>query len=154
MIETLERVIYQHPFFQDMSEHHIELIAGCAKNLRFQAGQTILQEGQEANEFYLIREGLVAVELMTPKKRFARVQTIGTGDVLGWSWLVSPYRWRFSARACQPTRALAFDGRCLREKCEDDRGLGYQLLKRIAIIVSERLDATQLQLLDLYGATV
>lgn len=72
MIETLERVIYQHPFFRDMSEHHIELITSCAKNVLFQAGQTILQEGQESNEFYFIRAGLVAVELMTPKKKFAR----------------------------------------------------------------------------------
>ena len=151
MLETLERLINQHPFFQSMSEHHLELITNCAKNMRFQAGQMILEEGREANEFYFIRDGLVAVELITPKKRSVRVQTIGAGDVLGWSWLVSPYRWRFSARASRPTRALAFDGRCLREKCEADHDLGYELLRRFAPIVTERLDATQLQLLDLYG---
>ncbi len=154
MIETLERVIYQHPFFQDMSERHIELVTNCAKNVHFQADQMILKEGQEANEFYFIREGLVAVELINPKKKSVRVQTIGEGDVLGWSWLVSPYRWRFSARACQPTRVLAFNGRCLREKCEGDHDLGYQLLKRFASIVTERLDVTQLQLLDMYGVGI
>lgn len=154
MIETLERIIYQQPFFQDMPERHIELITACAKNVRFHAGQMILQEGEEANEFYFIREGLVAIEFMTPKKRFMRVQTIGEGDVLGWSWLVSPYRWRFSARACQATRTLAFDGKCLRAKCEEDHDLGYQLLKRFAPIVTERLDATRLQLLDLYSASI
>jgi CRP/FNR family transcriptional regulator, cyclic AMP receptor protein len=151
MIETLERIIGEHPFFGGMEERHIELVSGCAKNVRFEKGQVILREGDEANEFYFIREGLVDVELIVPCKGFTRVQTVGEGDVLGWSWLVPPYQWRFGARACQPTRALAFDGKCLRTKCEEDHDLGYQLLKRFAHIVTERLDATRLQLLDLYS---
>jgi len=150
MIETLEGIVRQHPFFQNIEARHIELITGCARNVRFEKGQVIFHEGEEANEFYFIREGLVAVELMIPTKKFVRVQTIGEGDVLGWSWLVPPYRWRFDARACQPTRALGFDGKCLRTKCEEDHDLGYHLLKRFTSVVTERLDSTRLQLLDLY----
>jgi CRP/FNR family transcriptional regulator, cyclic AMP receptor protein len=153
MMETLERIIGEHPFFGGMEQRHIELITGCAKNVRFEKDQGILREGDEANEFYFIREGLVAVELIVPSKGFTTVQTVGEGDVLGWSWLVPPYRWRFDARACQPTRALAFDGKCLRTKCEEDHDLGYELLKRFTHIVTERLDATRLQLLDLYRVT-
>jgi len=153
MVETLEGIIRQHPFFQDMDARHVELITGCAKNVRFAKDHVILHEGEEANEFYFIREGLVAVELMTPTKKFTRVQTIGEGDMLGWSWLVPPYRWRFGARACHATRALAFDGKCLRVKCEEDHDLGYELLKRFTMVVTERLDATRLQLLDLYRAS-
>jgi len=150
MIETLEGIIREHPFFHDLETRHVELITGCAKNVRFDKGNVILHEGEEANEFYFIREGLVALELMAPTKRVTRVQTIGEGDILGWSWLVPPYRWRFDARACQSTRALAFDGKCLRLKCEEDHDLGYELLKRFTAVVTERLDATRLQVLDLY----
>lgn len=149
MVETLERIVHQHPFFQDMEERHLELITGCAKNVHFDKGQVILREGEEANELYLIREGLVAVELVTPTRGVFRVQTVGEGDVLGWSWLVPPYRWRFSARACQSTRALALDAKCLRTKCEEDHDLGYQFVKRFTSVVTERLDATRLQLMDL-----
>jgi len=154
MIETLERIIGEHPFFGGMEERHIALITGCAKNVRFEKDQVIFREGNEANEFYFVREGLVAVELAVPPKGFTRVQTVGEGDVLGWSWLFPPYRWRFDARACKATRALAFDGKCLRIKCEEDHDLGYELLKRFTHIVTERLDATRLQLLDLYRVPV
>ena len=87
-----------------------------------------------------------------PNKGPAVVQTVGEGDILGWSWLTFPYRWHFDARALRPTRALSFDGKCLREKCEEDHDLGYEILKRFANVVTERLEATRLQLLDIYGA--
>jgi hypothetical protein len=92
------------------------------------------------------------VELLIPNRGYTTLQTVGEGDVLGWSWLLPPYRWRFGARTLQPTRALTFDGKCLRNKCEEDHDLGYELLKRFTFVVTERLEATRLQLLDLYGA--
>jgi CRP/FNR family transcriptional regulator, cyclic AMP receptor protein len=152
MAETLERIIVDHPFFASMASGHIQLITGCAKNVHFEEGQVIFHEGDEADQFYFIREGLVAVGLMTPHRGFHTVQTVGEGDVLGWSWLVAPYRWHFDARTRQATRALAFDGKCLRARCEEDHHLGYELLKRFTHIVTERIDATRLQLFDLYGA--
>ncbi len=79
------------------------------------------------------------------------LQTVGAGDILGWSWLIPPYHWMFDAVALEPTRTIALDGRCLRGKCEADRVLGYELLKRFAHIMEQRLQATRLQLLDLYG---
>ncbi len=78
-------------------------------------------------------------------------QTVAEGDVLGWSWLFPPYRWVFDAQALELTRALVFDGTCLRGKCEDDHNLGYELMKRFAHVVVQRLQATRLQLLDVYG---
>ena len=151
MIHTLEPIIREHPFFQGLAEPHMQLIVGCAKNVRFDAKQVVFHAGEQADQFYLIREGLVAVELMIPQRGLTSVQTVGNWDVLGWSWLFPPYRWHFQARAVQPTRALAFDGKCLRTKCEEDHDLGYELLKRFSQVVTERLEATRLQLLDLYG---
>ncbi len=152
MIETLERLIAEHPFFHGMAEQHLQFVAGCAKNVRFEEGEVIFREGDEANQFYFIREGMIAVELMVPSRGFTTVQTLAEGEMLGWSWLLPPYRWQFGARASKLTRALAFDGKCLRNKCEEDHDLGYEILKRFTHIISERLDATRLQLLDLYGA--
>ncbi len=152
MPQSLEPIIREHPFFKGMDDRYIRIIVGCAKNVRFESGDVVLREGDPADQFYLIREGLVAVELMIPNRGFTTVQTIGDGDILGWSWLLPPYRCRFGARTVRPTRALAFDGKCLRGKCDEDHDLGYEVLRRFAGVTAERLEATRLQLLDLYGA--
>ena len=101
MPQSLEPIIREHPFFKGMDDRYIRIIVGCAKNVRFESGDVVLREGDPADQFYLIREGLVAVELMIPNRGFTTVQTIGDGDILGWSWLLPPYRCRFgAARSC------------------------------------------------------
>jgi CRP-like cAMP-binding protein len=152
MIQTLEPLIRAHPFFQALEERHIQLVAGCASNVRFEEGQVVFREGDPADQFYLIREGQVAVDVMIPHRGLTTIQTAGAGDMLGWSWLFAPYRCHFGARAQRPTRALAFDGKCLRGKCEEDHDLGYEFFKRFTRLAIEQLEATRLQLLDLYAA--
>jgi CRP-like cAMP-binding protein len=151
-METLERILAEHPFFEGLEAHHFELIVGCASNVRFDAGQFLFREGEEANQFFLIRHGKVALETFTPERGPIVIQTIGEGEVLGWSWLIPPYHWHFDSEAIELTRAIALDGKCLRTKCEKDHHLGYELLKRFAHIMEQRLRAAMLQLLDLYGA--
>lgn len=150
-METLEPILAEHPFLQGLEPHYLELIVGCASNVRFDAGQFLCREGEEANQFYIIRRGKVAVEIFGAQKGPVTVQTIGEGEVLGWSWLIPPYNWHFDARALELTRAIALDGKCLRNKCENDHDLGYELLKRFTSIMEQRLEATRLQLLDIYG---
>jgi CRP-like cAMP-binding protein len=111
----------------------------------------ILREGEDANQFYLIRSGKVSIQLMTPNKGPVIIQTLHEGDILGWSWLVPPFTWHFDAKAIELTRMIALDGKCLRAKCEEDHDLGYELLKRFADIMSKRLESTRLQLMDIYG---
>jgi len=151
-MENLERIIAEHPFFSGMATEHLRLLAGCASNTRFDAGHFILREGEEANEFYLIRHGKVALEVYTPDRGAVTIQTLGPGEILGWSWLVPPYRWKFDARAVELTRALALDGKCLREKSESDCQLGYELLKRFSQVMVDHLQAARLQLLNVYEA--
>jgi CRP/FNR family transcriptional regulator, cyclic AMP receptor protein len=151
-METLERIIAEHPFFAGLEPQYASVLAGCASNVRFDAGVYIFNEGQEANEFYLIRHGRVALEIFAPQRKPTIVETLGEGEILGWSWLLPPYQWRFHARAAEQTRAIALDGRCLRTKCEQNHDLGYELLKRFAKIIERRLEATRLQLLDVYAA--
>ena len=150
-MQTLEPILAEHPFFKNLDRRYLELIVGCASNVRFNAGEFIFREGEEADRFYIIRHGKIALEVFAPDRGPLTIQTIGEGDVLGWSWLFPPYRWHFDARALELTRAIALDGKCLREKCEEDHDLGYELVKRFAQIIMERLQATRLQLLDVYG---
>lgn len=151
-METLQGILANHPFARGLNDRHLELLVGCASNIRFEADQLVFREGEEANQFYLIREGKVAVELFASERGPINILTVGDGEVLGWSWLVPPYRWRFDAHTIESTRAIALDGKCLREKSERDHDLGYELLKRIAHTIEERLQATRLQLLNVYEA--
>ncbi len=152
-IETLEKLLSEHPFFKGLKKEYLEFIVGCARNVLYKPGDFIFREGEEANEFYIIREGKVSLEISAPGRNPIIIQTLEDMEVLGWSWLVPPYYWHFDARAVEPTRAIALDGKCLRNKCEEDNSLGYELLKRFVVIVEQRLQATRIQLLDLYGIT-
>jgi CRP-like cAMP-binding protein len=150
-MENLERILSEHPFLQGLDPEYLQLVSGCASNVRFEAGQYLFREDEEANWFYIIRQGKVAVEAYAAERGSVIIDTVEEGDVLGWSWLIPPYNWHFDARAVELTRAIALDGKCLRNKCEHDHNLGYELLKRFAHIIEQRLEATRIRLLDLYG---
>jgi len=150
-MENLEKYLSEHPFLSGLSPEHLKLITGCASNVVFKAGQFIFREGEAADKFYLIRQGQVVVETFVPQKGPLVIRTRSEDDIFGWSWMVPPYKWHFDARAAELTRALAIDGKCLREKCERDHDLGYEIMKRFATVIAERLEATRLQLMDIYG---
>ena len=151
-METLERILSAHPFFNNLGEQYLPLLVGCASNVRFQPGEHIFHEGGSADQFYLIREGKVALEVAAPGRQSIGVHTVSPGEVLGWSWLIPPYKWHFDARATEPVRAFALDGACLRRKCEEDHDLGYAFLKSVAQLTTERLQATRVHLLSVYEA--
>lgn len=150
-MKTLEAVLAEHPFFQGLQPGDLQLIAGCASNVRFEAGEYLFRAGDPADSFHLIRHGRVALEVSSPGRGPITILTVGEGEVLGWSFLVPPYRKQFDARALELTRATAFDGVCIRRKCDEDPRLGYDLLKRFAQVIGQRLQAARLQLLDVYG---
>ncbi len=150
-MRTLDQLISDSPIFAGMDASHLELIAGCAHNQHVEANTLLLREGEPANVFYLIRRGTVALEVHAPGRGSLLIETLQAGDVVGWSWLFAPYRWQLDGRVTQPTELVAFDGACLRAKCDEDHELGYQLMKRFASNVVDRLQATRMQLLDVYG---
>ena len=149
-MNTLEPILAEQSFFNGLEPRYLQLITGCASNVRFAADQYIFREEEEANQFYLIRYGKVALETFAPGRGVVPIETLPAGEVLGWSWLFPPYRWHFSARALEVTRAIALDGVCLRKKCAEDHDLGYELMSRFAQTIIQRLQATRLQLLDVY----
>lgn len=150
-MEKLANLLAEQPFFKGLEPQYLKLLAGCASDAQFEAREFIFHEGEETSQFYLIRNGKVALEILSPERGPITIQTLGQGEVLGWSWLVAPYRKYFDAQAIRPTEAIAFDGACLRVKFEEDPKLGYELLKRFTDVMAQRLQATRLQLLDLYG---
>lgn len=150
-METLEPLIAEHPFFKNLDKSYLELIVGCASNVRFDAGQFIFRQGEEANQFYIVRQGKVAIEICPPGGDPIILQTISDGEILGWSWLIPPYHWQFDAQAVELTRAIILDGKCLRNKCEEDHNLGYELLTRLVSVIGKGLEAARMQLLDVYG---
>jgi len=150
-MQTLEPILAEHPFFKGLKPEYLQLVTGCASNVHFDTGTYIFHEGEEASQFYLIRQGKVALEIFAAQHGPIIIETIEAGEVLGWSWIFPPYRWHFSGRVFQLTRAIALDGKCLRDKGEAEHDLGYELMKRVAQIMMERLHATRIRLLDIYS---
>lgn len=151
---SLTSYLVEHPFLKGMDKKHIDLVVGCAKNVRYNPGDYLFHEGDEADWFYFIREGQLALEVFRPHKGGIVFQTLGTNDVLGWSWLVAPYMRHFDCRATELTRAIALDGNCLRKKCEEDHELGYAMMNRFVKLTEDELMALRLQLMDIYDAPI
>ncbi len=151
-MHTLDELIARTPLFAGLPADALELIAGCAKNVGFDEDELLFREGDPADTFYLLRRGRVALELHAPERGGLVIETIEPDDVVGWSWLFEPYRWQFDARAVSDVRAVAFDGACLRGKCEDDKELGYDLMKRFGHVMIDRLQHARVRLLDVYGS--
>ncbi len=150
-MQTIEPLLEVHPFFKGIEPRYLRVISGCASDMLFDAGQFLFREGEKADRFYVIRSGRVQIEVYSPKQGPITIHTEQAGEIVGWSWLVPPYSWHFDARATEPTSVFAIDGQCLREMCENDRNMGYELMRRFALIIAERLEATRLQLLDVYA---
>ena len=148
---TLEPLLRDHPFLKSLEPEYLTLLAGCAANVRFREGSFMFREGEPAGQCFLIREGKMALEIAAPGRGAIIVQTLGAGDVTGFSWLLEPHQWEFDGRAVEPVRALALDGTCLRGKCADDPRLGFELTQLFARLAIRRLQATRLRLLDVYG---
>jgi CRP/FNR family transcriptional regulator, cyclic AMP receptor protein len=141
----LEGAVAAHPFLIGISAHHVRLLADCAMRSEFTAGQVIFQKGETANRFYLIERGRVALESSTGSEA-VRIDEVGAGDLLGWSWIFPPYVWHFDARAIEPTAAIFLYGTMLREYCENDPALGYELFKRMSEVMMCRLQAARVKL--------
>jgi CRP-like cAMP-binding protein len=144
----LEARVSAHPFLIGLSKHHIRLLIDCAMLTRFGAGQRIFRTGETANRFYLIESGQVVLEAVAMGESPVPIDTVTAGGLLGWSWLFPPYLWHFDARATEPTTAIFFYGTVLREYCEKEPALGYELFKRMSEVMIKRLQSARDRLSD------
>jgi CRP-like cAMP-binding protein len=151
MVEDIAELVASHPVLADLPGDIASLVTGCARNVAVASGERLLVEGEPAGTLYLLRRGRVSLEVRGPGQGALVIDVLGPGAALGWSWLFPPYVWRFDARAIEPVGAIAVDAECFRAKLESDPTFGYALIKRFASIMLDRLQATRIRLLDLYG---
>ena len=150
-MKSVADLLTEVPAFVGLEEAHRETIAGCGHITVIEPGEYVFREGDAANEFFAVRRGQVALEVSVPARPPLVVETLHAGDVLGWSWLFAPYRVRFDARVVEQAHVIAFDGACLRGKIDSDHDLGFELMRRFAAIITERLQFTRVRLFDVYG---
>ncbi len=147
---TLLAVLKKHPFVDEFRPEHIEKLRTLAREVSIDADKVLFKEGDDTHDFYLIAKGRVALEMQEPD-HVLRVQTLGAGDELGWSSVLMGRGKYFQARALEPVEALAFDGTALLEACRADPAFGFAFMYRMLGVVSERLQATRLQLHDMHS---
>ena len=130
-ITSIADLLRQQPLLRDLDPADVELLAGCGRNEVFPAGAVIARETEMADRFYVVRAGRVALELPAPTGPLV-IETLGPGDLVGWSWIFPPYRWTCDVEALDLTKVVAIDGACLRARCERDPAFGYRMMQRFA----------------------
>ena len=150
-MENLEKIVATHHFLEGLNKDFIEQILDCATTAEFSAGKAIFRQGEAAESCYLLVKGRVAVGLDSPEKGSLLVETLNAGDVLGWSWLVPPYKWRFNAVATAATHAIAINGGKLRALCEKNHELGFEVMKRFLSVIAQRIEMANMEILDLHA---
>jgi len=147
----LETIISEHYCFKGLEQNYLDMIIEKASDVSFDTGDLIFGENEKADKFYIIKEGIVALETtLAPDRDPITIQMLGEGDILGWGWLFPPYKAHFDAKAVAPTNAVSMDGKFILEQCEKDHDLGYELLKRFTYVMQQRLQAVRLQNPNMY----
>ena len=146
----LEIALAKHPFFLDFAPAQLSAVASCANTAIFDAGTYLFREGEPAGAFFAIQRGRISIASITPHEGPVTIQTVGDGDILGWSWLLPPYRWHFGARAIEATSVVAFNAACVREQLDRDPELGFRMMRRFAQVMAARLEAMSSQLMSVY----
>ncbi len=146
--QSIEDYLPTHAFFSGLDDSFMKFLSDSATQLRVKKGDVLFQQGERADKFYLLRNGQMSVQVPALMGPTLEIQTLGEDQILGWSWLISPYRWNFQARALDDSDLLEFDGSAILARCEEDPKFGYELLKRFAALMSERLDAARQKMMD------
>ena len=146
--DELVKYLGSHTIFSDLQPAHLKVLANHVQEKAFAAGELLFRQQEPAEHFYILREGSIKVEVPAINGPALVVQTLGAEDVLGWSWLIPPYRWNFEAKAQSDTRVLVFDGKALLQHCEKDNVFGYALMKRFTGLMSERLQAARMKMME------
>lgn len=146
--QSIADYLSRHPFFTGMDDRHIEFLADSAVETQIGEGGILFRQGSPADKFYLLRSGRVSVQVPALVGPVLEIQRLGEDEVLGWSWLIPPYMWNFQARVEKDSQFLEFDGRAVLAHCEEDPRFGFELLKRFAALMSERLAAARQKMMD------
>lgn len=149
-MKTLAAHVAEQPFFKGLSPQYFIALNQCAEIQHLRAHERMFEKGHEADRFYLVTDGEIAVETpFIPGEGVVSVQTLGQGEALGWSWLFPPYEWHFGARAATAATVIAFDANALRRACHENTAFGYEMAMRVGQMLANRLQNTRARLLNL-----
>jgi len=151
-MRDLATVLSEQEAFAVLERAHLDELAGCSRIVRYRPGDRVFGEGDAAESCHVVRRGRIALAIHGAQRGRDVIATYGPGQIVGWSWLFAPYRWQFDAWAAMDSSAVVMDAACVRSKCDADPRFGYALVKRVAGLAIDRLQATRLQLLDVYGS--
>jgi CRP/FNR family transcriptional regulator, cyclic AMP receptor protein len=151
MIEVTTSALAGHPFLHGMPREHLDALVTAASDVTFPARHRIFEDGGFADRFWLIRSGHVALDLQVPGEGPTVIETIGMGELLGWSWMFPPYRWAFGAVTLSPLEAFEFDAKAVRDCCAADPALAHELTQQVAQVLAKRLQATRMRLIARNG---
>ncbi|MDH3636303.1 MAG: cyclic nucleotide-binding domain-containing protein [Gammaproteobacteria bacterium] len=146
--QSIEDYLSDHAFFSGMDDSYVKFLSDSATELQMKMGDVLFQYGKPADKFYLLREGQMSIQVPALMGPALDIQTLGNDQILGWSWLIPPYRWSFMARALEDSDLIEFDGSAILARCQEDPKFGYELFKRFAALMSERLDAARQKMMD------
>jgi CRP/FNR family transcriptional regulator, cyclic AMP receptor protein len=147
MIEVTAAALAAHPFLHGISEDHLEVLARAASDITVPERHRFFEDGGHATRFWLIQSGHVTVDVHVPGQGRVPVDTIGMGELVGWSWMFPPFTWAFGAIAASPVEAFEFDAPVVRECCAADPALGYEVTQRVAQVLTKRLKSTRNRLI-------
>jgi len=146
--QSTEDYLSTHTFFSGLDDSYRKFLSNSVTELQIKKGGVLFKQGDRADKFYLLRKGQVSVQVPALMGQSLEIQTLGEDQVLGWSWLIPPYRWIFLARAVEDSELLEFDGGAILARCEEDPKFGYELFKCFAALMSERLGAARQKMMD------
>jgi CRP-like cAMP-binding protein len=146
-----ESYLSKHRFFKDFDRSYLKVLADHAVEKGFRRGERVSAQDDVASSFFLILEGEMEVQIPSIYGPPIVVQTLAKDDILGWSWLIPPYKWHFEAKASEDTRVLEFNGEDLRARCEEDPKMGYELMKHFAGLMADRVQAARMRVLEVCG---
>jgi len=142
--------VLSHPLFRGLAGELQSRVIEGATIREIDSQHLVFHQDKQASELFLVLDGAVDVEIPALVGAPALIQTLGPGSALGWSWMFAPHRWHFDARAAVPTTLLCVDARALRDYCDAHPAQGYELVKRVAAMMMERLDAARQRVIRLY----
>ncbi len=146
--QLIVKYLSGHDFFSELSEEALKFLCECASLRDIKKSQTLFKQGERADKFYVVRNGRISVQIPALMGPNLEIQSLGKNQVLGWSWLISPYQWNFQAKAEDDSELLEFNGTAILARCEQEPKFGYEVLKRFAALMSERLEAARLKMMD------
>jgi CRP-like cAMP-binding protein len=146
--QSIKDYLADHEFFSGFSDDILTFLCNYSSSFEIKKDLVLFRQGEKADKFYVVRKGLMSIQMPAIMGPNLEIQTLGNDQVLGWSWLISPYKWTFQAFARQDTELLMFDGAAILAKCEQDSKFGYELMKKFAELMSVRLDAARRKLME------